>query len=131
LENLNQERGAHCGPQQNGVDMRRLTVLGIVLIGMAGLCAAPLWAQDGAGTFKSLRCGFCHKPAQKGAGPSLKEIAEAYAGKEDQLVEYLKGGALPVIAPDKASVMQPSLEKTKELSDPDRKALADYILQAK
>jgi cytochrome c len=119
-------------PQQKGGDMLRLMVLCIVLVvGVGRLYIAPLWAQDGAGTFKSLRCGFCHKPAQKGAGPSLKEIAEAYTGKEDQLVEYLKGGAPPVIAPDKASVMQPSLEKTKELSDPERKALADYLLQAK
>ncbi len=62
------------------------------------------------------------------ANPSLKEIAQAYHGKEERLLSYLKGEAAPIIQPEKARIMKRALEKTKALSDADRKALADFIM---
>jgi cytochrome c551/c552 len=62
------------------------------------------------------------------AGPSLAEMAQAYQGKEDLLIGYLKGEAEPLIEWGKGSLMKRAIEKTKALSDVDRKALADFII---
>ena len=78
--------------------------------------------------FRSLRCGGCHKAAGFKAPPSLKDMAGAYHGKEDQLTSYLKGESGPVVKPAEGNMMKRALEKTKALSDADRKALADFIM---
>ena len=89
-----------------------------------------LWAADGGGeaTFQSLKCHVCHKPDRRSAGPSLPEIAKAYSGQQQQFVQYLKGEAEPLIDLGKRQVMERKLEKTKEISDGERKDLVDYIL---
>ena len=55
-------------------------------------------------------------------------MAQAYQGKGDQLVSYLKGEAEPLIEWGKAGLMKRAIEKTKALSDVDRKTLADFII---
>ena len=95
------------------------------------LAAASAQAQQGAAIFEAQRCGTCHKPDMEKAGPSLAEMAQAYQGKKDQLAEYLKGQAEPLIEWGKGSLMKRAIEKTKALSDADRKALADFIINHK
>ena len=86
-------------------------------------------AQEGEKLFKSNRCSVCHKPDTASAGrPSLKGISQAYKGKDEQLNKYFKGESEPIITPAKASAMKRYIEKTKALSDADRKLLVDYIL---
>jgi cytochrome c len=53
----------------------------------------------------------------------------AYQGKEAQLVKYLNGESEAIVRPEKSSLMKRQIEKTKKLSDADRKALADYLLR--
>jgi cytochrome c551/c552 len=58
--------------------------------------------------FDSLRCGTCHKLDTGKINPSLKEIPQAYKGKENQLLSYLKGAAESVVNPEKgATLWQP------------------------
>jgi len=79
--------------------------------------------------FKSKGCTLCHK--QEGTSssfPSLIEIAMVYKGKQKQLIQYLNGEADPVIKPESAGTMKRQIEKTKAMSNPDRTALADFML---
>lgn len=99
-----------------------IAVVGILLI------SAGAYAEDGQTTFNSLRCGMCHKPDTGTTMPSLKDIAAAYEGNEDQLLSYLKGESESVVNPGKKGMMTGALLKTKKLEDDQRKALADFIL---
>ena len=108
--------------------MKKL-LLFVVVTGFL-LLSAVISADEGASIFKSNGCGACHKPETSSAGrPSLKEISQAYEGKGKQLDAYLKGESEPIVAPAKASVMKRYVEKTKALSDSDRKLLVDYLLK--
>ena len=98
-----------------------------ILFGLV-LVAVNVAAENGAAVFESQRCGICHKPDISKTSPSLREIAQAYHGKEEHLIKYLKGEAAPVIETGKANMMKGALEKTKALSDADRQALADFIM---
>ena len=101
----------------------------ILVLFFAGLwLAVNVGAQQGGDLFESLRCGGCHKAAVSKAPPSLKDMAGAYHGKEDQLASYLKGESGPIVKPAEGNMMKRALEKTKALSDADRKALADFIM---
>jgi cytochrome c len=104
----------------------------LLFVGVMGflLLSTAISADEGESIFKSKGCGACHKPETSSAGrPSLKEISRAYNGKEKQLNEYLKGESEPIVTPEKASAMKRNIEKTKALSDADRKLLVDYLLQ--
>jgi len=106
--------------------MKRL--IWVVLIGLI-LVAVNVAAEDGEAIFKAQGCISCHRPTSSSkVNPSLADIAQAYQGKEDQLLSYLKAESDPIVKPEKASLMKRHLEKTKALSDQDRKALADYLL---
>ena len=86
-------------------------------------------AQEGETIFKSQGCMSCHKKESiSKVNPSLTDIATAYQGKEEQLIKYLKGDSDAIVKPEKANLMKRHIEKTKMLSDADRKALADFIL---
>lgn len=86
-------------------------------------------ADEGEILFKSQGCTSCHKKQSASkVNPSLTEIAAAYQGKEEQLIKYLNGESEAIVRPEKANLMRRHLEKTKNLSDADRKAMADYIL---
>ena len=87
-------------------------------------------AEEGEAIFKSLGCISCHKKESTSkVNPSLTEISQAYQGKEEQLIKYLKGESEPIVRPEKASLMKPKIEKTKSLSDADLKALAEYLVR--
>ncbi len=92
--------------------------------------SAVISADEGESIFKSNRCGACHKPDTSAAGrPSLKEISQAYHGKEKQLEAYFKGESEPIITPEKAGSMKRYIEMTKALSDADRNMLVDYLMK--
>ena len=85
-------------------------------------------ANPGEAIFQSNHCGTCHKADISKSNPSLKDIARAYQGKESQLSKYLQGEAEPIVLPARAGTMKRYIEKTKSLSESERKALADFIM---
>ncbi|WP_457623873.1 c-type cytochrome [Persephonella sp.] len=97
------------------------------VVGLAVMAGGAM-AADGAGIFKSKGCGACHKPSAKGVGPSLKDIAATYKGKEGDLIKFLRGEAPPKMDTGKFNIMKAQLAKTKALSDAELKALVDFIL---
>ena len=101
-----------------------LIALGCLMVGTMLLAADT----GGEATFQSLKCYICHKPDRRSAGPSLPEIAKAYGGQQQQLAQYLKGESEPLLDFGNQHLMQGKLEKTKEISDGERRDLADYIL---
>ena len=107
-----------------------LTTCGLVGLLMYG---AAIRAEDNGGgaTFKSLRCGSCHKPDRKSVGPSLKDVGQSYAGQEERLVQYLKGEAEPTLGLGKAKLMRRRIKKMQDLASPELKALALYIMTFK
>ena len=101
-----------------------LIVLGILLI-------APLsfGAENGENLFKSMGCMSCHHPEKTSKiNPSLADIAQAYQGKQQQLIDYLNGQGAAMVKPDKAAMMKRYVEKTRALTDQERVALADFIM---
>jgi cytochrome c len=88
-----------------------------------------VWADEGETIFKSQGCVSCHKKESTSkVNPSLTDISQAYQGKEEQLMKYLKGESEAIVRPEKGSLMKRKIEKTKALSDSDRKALVNFIL---
>ncbi len=105
-------------------------------VGIWLICAACILAvntvraEEGEAIFKSQGCISCHNKASASkVNPSLTEISQAYQGKEEQLIKYLKGESEPIVRPEKGNLMKPKIEKTKSLSDPDLKALAGYLVR--
>jgi cytochrome c551/c552 len=107
--------------------------IGILIISAVCIVAVnTARADEGSTIFKSLGCKVCHKKESTSkVNPSLTEIATAYQGKEEQLIIYLKGDSEAIVRPEKANLMKRHIQKTKSLSDTDRKALADFILTHK
>jgi cytochrome c551/c552 len=104
----------------------------LIMIMMVSLVFLPInvAAEEGKSIFNSHHCGICHK-LDKGTGtPSLKEIAQEYQGKEERLIGFLNGESEPIIRPGKGAVMKTYIKKTRALSDSDRKALADYLMNS-
>ncbi len=97
-------------------------VSGIFLISSFSLAA------DGKAIFQSKGCASCHNPTVDTVGPSLKKIAAAYKGKEDELIAFLKGQHKAIVDPAKFPIMMSQLNVTKKLTDEELKALADFIL---
>jgi cytochrome c551/c552 len=104
--------------------------IGILIISAVCIIALNIaWADEGETIFKSQGCMSCHKKESTSkVNPSLSEISQAYQGKEAQLIEYLKGESEAIVKPEKSNLMKRKIEKTKNLSDADRKALAEFIL---
>jgi len=100
-----------------------LTILGWVMMG--GLA----FSSDGEELFKAEGCMRCHKAnGNSKIYPSLPDIAAAYTGKPEQLLQYLNGEIEAVIDPDTSGLMKPHLEKTKKMNVVERKSVADYIM---
>ena len=75
-----------------------IIVLGILLI-------APLsfGGENGEILFKSMGCMSCHHPEKASKiNPSLVDIAQAYQGKQPQLIGYLNGQEEAIVKPEKA-----------------------------
>ena len=104
--------------------------IGIWIIGAVCIIAFnTAWAEDGAVIFKSHGCTVCHKKESSSkVSPSLTEIAAAYQGKQEQLIQFLNGESESIVRPQKASIMKRYIKRTKALSDEDRKALADFLM---
>ena len=105
-------------------------ILMAAVMGVA-ISVGGAFAADGKAIFQSKGCAACHNPTVDTVGPSLKKIAQAYAGKEQQLIEFLKGHGKAIVDPAKFPIMQPQLNQLKSLSDEEIKALAEYILSVK
>jgi len=103
-------------------------VMATAVLGLA-ISFSGAMAADGGALFKSKGCTACHQPTVKTVGPSLKEIAQTYKGKEDQLIKFLKGEADPIVDPAKFGIMKPYLNATKNLSDEELKAMAEFIMK--
>jgi cytochrome c551/c552 len=102
---------------------------------LLALVVASLWLAASVGAehpgkkvFDTLRCGVCHKPEPFKKYPSLKKVAQAYQGKSEQLVKYLNGEAEAIVEPENTKRMKRYVEKTKALSEADRKILSEFIL---
>ncbi len=93
--------------------------------------AAGSFAADGKALFQQKGCTACHQAAADTVGPALKKIAAAYAGKEADLIKFLKGEAKPKVDPAKEAVMKPQINTTKAMKDDELKALAQFILSHK
>jgi cytochrome c551/c552 len=102
-----------------------LLIIGVLVIGTVSVIAS----QQGEMIFKSQGCVSCHRPASSSkVNPSLSEIAQAYKGRPDRLADYLKGVSEPIVRPERARMMERYLEKTRMLSDEERKAVAEFIM---
>jgi cytochrome c len=101
--------------------------IGFMILAVLFAVTANAAAEQGEDIFKAMRCGTCHR-TETGTTPSLKDIAGAYQGKGGRLIGYLKGEGPAIINPEKAGSMKRYIEKTKALSDEERKALADFIM---
>lgn len=73
------------------------------------------------------QCLSCHKPNQKGIGPSIIEIATIYKDQGADMVDFLKGTSKPIVDPSQFALMRANLEITKKMSDQELEALTDYM----
>jgi cytochrome c len=93
--------------------------------------AAGSFAADGKALFQQKGCTACHQADKDTVGPALKKIAAAYAGKEADLIKFLKGQGKSIVDPAKEAVMKPNLNTTKAMKDDELKTLAQFIISHK
>lgn len=106
--------------------MKKTHMIVLLLLVLPGLVLA---SEDGAAIFKSQGCTSCHRPDKSTkVNPSLADIASSYQDKEDQLARYLNGEADAIVKPEKAAMMKRYVERTKKLSNAERKSIAEYIM---
>ncbi len=106
----------------------RFIWVALIVIGLSGICWSA--GSEGAAEFASLKCSMCHKPDKKAAAVSLSQIAKTYQDRAT-LMKLFKGEAKPLIESDNWGMMRGQLHKIKALADPQKEALADYILSFK
>ncbi|KAB2858786.1 MAG: c-type cytochrome, partial [Flavobacteriales bacterium] len=87
-------------------------------------------AKDGAEFFQTSGCVACHQLDAKTVGPSIKEIATAYADAA-ALTAFLKGESKAIVDPAQEAVMAPQVEITKKMSAEDLQVIVDYIMANK
>lgn len=103
----------------------------VVAVASVMAVASASFAADGKALFQQKGCTACHQAAADTVGPSLKKIAAAYAGKEAELIKFLKGEGKAIVDPAKEAVMKPQINTTKAMKDDELKALAQFILSNK
>ncbi|NPA17435.1 c-type cytochrome [Persephonella sp.] len=103
-------------------------VIATAVLGLA-ISVTGAMAVDGGALFKSKGCAACHQANVDTVGPSLKKIAQAYKGKEAELIKFLKGEAKPIVDPAKFGIMKPQLNATKNMSDEELKAMAEFMMK--
>ena len=116
-----------------------LAVFAVISFPARAVCGeeAPVIPEErgpGSRLYEQRGCGACHAPERDqtvyGLGPSLKQIAEAYKGREDQLVSFLQGACDPILDARKQPaypVMHGQIVKLRDLSPAELHALARYI----
>jgi len=108
--------------------MKRIGIWIISAVCMVAMNTAR--ADEGETIFKSQGCMSCHKrESTSKVNPSITDISQAYQGKEEQLIKYLKGESEAIVRPEKANLMKRYIEKTKMLSEADLIALVDFLLR--
>ena len=113
--------------------MKKLVATAVVMAAMSvsSFAADKGKSIDGKTLFQQKGCTACHQADKDTVGPALKKIAGTYAGKEDDLIKFLKGQGKSIVDPAKEAVMKPNLNTTKVMKDNELKALAKYILSNK
>jgi cytochrome c len=104
-----------------------LSALSIAVL-FSGSFASDGKGVDGKTLFQAKGCTACHQADKDSVGPALKKIADAYKGKEADLIKFLKGQGKAIVDPAKEAIMKPNLNTTKAMKDDELKALAKYIL---
>ena len=103
-----------------------------LIMALAAVCPSAL-AAGGASLFQANGCAACHDATMnridKGLGPSLAQIADAYRQSPEALVEFLQGKAGPRLYPDKYPLMKAQLPRIMSISDTAIRSLADYLLE--
>ena len=86
--------------------------------------------QDAKGSelFHAKGCALCHAPEKQIVGPSLKEIANAYKGDVNKVLEFMNQKRKPIVNPEEFKYMQPVLGELKRMKPEERKALATYYM---
>ncbi len=96
--------------------------------------STPVLAEDGGALFTAKGCVACHHPdkdqSKFGLGPSLAMVASAYAGDTAALVRFLSADpeAKPRVLPDKYPLMKTQQAVSKTWTDPEKAAVAAFIL---
>jgi cytochrome c len=111
------------------------TVIILFIIGVAGMLtlreAGSEENKDGIRLFTERGCGACHDRTKDqrvlGLGPSMEQVAEAYRGREDELVKFLRGGCDPILDEARFPIMHGEIVRMKDLSDSEMRALQKYI----
>ncbi|WP_457643401.1 c-type cytochrome [Persephonella sp.] len=103
-------------------------VIATAVLGLA-VAVSGAFAADGEAIFKSKGCASCHQANVDTVGPSLKKIAQAYKGKEADMIKFLKGEAPAIVDPAKFGIMKAQLNNIKGLSEEELKALAEFVLK--
>ncbi len=91
----------------------------------------PAQKIDGRKLFSSKGCTVCHKEKLDTVGPSLSKISAKYNGDKDSLIKFLRGKHPAIVDPARYTMMKPQISITKQMSDAELNALADYILSIK
>ncbi|WP_457639102.1 c-type cytochrome [Persephonella sp.] len=105
--------------------MKKLLVAAVIL----PVIFSSSFAVDGKEVFEKNTCAICHKESKDSVGPSLKTIAEYYKNNPEQLKQFFKGQAEPIIWPDRFDMMKPQMGKLKALSEEEMDALVNFILK--
>jgi len=92
----------------------------------------PALAANAEALFEANGCAACHHPTEdrvaKGLGPSRAQISDAYAGRAEQMVAFLRGDSEPILYPDKYTLMKTQLPRLSALNDEELRSLANYLL---
>ncbi len=91
----------------------------------------PVQQIDGRRLFSSKGCTVCHKEKLDTVGPSLAKISTKYNGDKDRLIKFLRGKHPAIVDPARYTMMKPQISITKQMSEAELSALADYILSIK
>ena len=83
--------------------------------------------KEGAEFYKTSGCVACHQVDKKLVGPSILDIAAAYAD-EATLTAFLKGESAAIVDPAQAALMTPQVEITKKMSAEDLQVIVSYIM---
>lgn len=86
---------------------------------------------DGRKLFSAKGCTVCHKEKLDTVGPSLAKISSKYNGDKGSLIQFFKGKHPAVVDPARYTMMKPQISITKNMSEQELNALADYILSIK
>jgi cytochrome c len=105
--------------------MMKRVVGGLALV--AGLAAAPAFAQSPQDLLKQSGCLACHAEDKKLVGPSYQDVAKKYAGQGDavaKLSEKVKKGGVGVWG-------QIPMPANPQVKDADAQTMVKYILSIK